>query len=377
MGDPASDADSVEGILDRVRRHDFHPVDERNFTIDRGLAAEGIADLSDPDWRIRLLAVRDLVRRCSGDGDPSESRSEVRRALRDTDPQVRYACAKVCGIVGDERAIDDLERVVRADPDGPVRSQAVLSLGQLVADESVGLLEAVAEDDDRDVSHRARIALDRIAKGAGTTNTRLKAYRRLDPGTFGRVSAGDAAPEFRLSDTEGTEWDRSALAGTDEWLVLVWVFADWCPVCHGEFDELLELRAAFDDAGVSVATVECHDRYRGRVMVGTELESNRRPVADSGRDTPTRDIWWPHLLDHAGAVGATVGVDPLAFAVHAEYINRPATIVIDPNDTVRFAYFGTFWGDRPSIGDILGMIRSGEFAFEHPERLRAGNEDTR
>jgi peroxiredoxin len=375
MSDPATD--SVEGILDRVRQHDFHPVDERNFTLDRGLGTEGIADLSDLDWRIRLLAVRDLVRRCSGDGDTSESRGEVRRALCDTDPHVRYVCAKVCGIVGDEGAIEALERIVRTDPDGPVRSQAVLSLGQLVADESVGLLETVVEDDDRDVSHRARIALDRIAKGAGTTNVRLKAYRRLDPGTFGRVSTGDAAPEFRLSDTEGTVWDRSALAEADEWLVLVWVFADWCPVCHGEFDELLELRAAFDDAGVSVATVECHDRYRGRVMVGTELESTHWLVDDAGRDTPARDRWWPHLLDHAGAVGATVGVDPLAFAVHAEYINRPATIVIDPNDTVRFAYVGTFWGDRPTVGETLEMIRSGEFAFEHPDRRRAGSEDTR
>lgn len=38
------------------------------------------------------------------------------------------------------------------------------------------------------------------------------------------------------------------------------------------FDELIELRAEFETANVTVATVECHDRYRGRVMVGEEVE---------------------------------------------------------------------------------------------------------
>ncbi|MFC7173246.1 peroxiredoxin family protein [Haloplanus litoreus] len=271
------------------------------------------------------------------------------------------------------RAIRDLERVVRTDPNGPVRAQAVLSLGQLEASESLGLLEDIVDDDDRDVGRRARIAIDRIEKGKGTTDALLTAYQRLDPETFDRVSAGDTAPEFRLTDTEGTEWERSALAAEGEWLVLVWVFADWCPVCHREFDELLELRTEFDDAGVSIVTVECHDRYRGRVMAGMELEPDYWSSEDSFRDTYERDLWWPHLLDHAGAVGATFGVDPLAFAVHAEYINRPATIVVDPSGTVRFAYFGTFWGDRPSIEKTLGMIRTKEFDFEHPERRRAAD----
>ncbi len=39
--------------MDR-REHDFHPVDRRSFTIDRTLQRHGIADLEDPDWRIRL-----------------------------------------------------------------------------------------------------------------------------------------------------------------------------------------------------------------------------------------------------------------------------------------------------------------------------------
>lgn len=62
----------------------------------------------------------------------------------------------------------------------------------------------------------------------------------------------------------------------------------------------------------------------------------------------------------------------MAFSVHSEYINRPATVIIDPAGIVRLAYFGTYCGDRPSIEQTLEMIRNGHFEFEHPEQLKAG-----
>jgi hypothetical protein len=65
------------------------------------------------------------------------------------------------------------------------------------------------------------------------------------------------------------------------------------------------------------------------------------------------------------------GADPLAFAVHAEYINRPTTVIIDKNGVVRLAYRGTFWGDRPTIEQTLEMIETGDFNFEHPQRRKS------
>jgi len=64
----------------------------------------------------------------------------------------------------------------------------------------------------------------------------------------------------------------------------------------------------------------------------------------------------------------------MLFVVHAEYINRPATIVIDPDEEVRFAYYGTFWGDRPSVEKILEMSHSNQFDFEHHERREPNTE---
>jgi len=74
-------------------------------------------------------------------------------------------------------------------------------------------------------------------------------------------------------------------------------------------------------------------------------------------------------VDRAAAVGLRYGVQPMAFAVHAEYINRPSVAIVDKDGVLRFLYQGTFWGDRPSIHDILEMVKSGRYEFAAPKRL--------
>jgi hypothetical protein len=60
-----------------------------------------------------------------------------------------------------------------------------------------------------------------------------------------------------------------------------------------------------------------------------------------------------------------------AFTVHAEWINRPSEVIVDKEGIARFAYYGTFWGDRPSIYQQLEMVRSGDYSFAAPKRLKA------
>ncbi|WP_058367142.1 redoxin domain-containing protein [Haloparvum sedimenti] len=373
MTDADRDAGPTNRITDafeRVREHAFHPVDEDSFTVDRELGEHGIADLDDGDWRVRLLAVRDLVR--AG----TDAVGEIAAGFADDDVQVRTVAATALGVLRADGAVPALERVVREDPDPLARSAATVALGRIGAEGALDLLrDRAASDGSKDVRHQAELAVDRIGKGAVAEDELAEAFRSLDPDDFGRRSAGDEAPEFSLPTVEGEEWALSDHVG-DGWTVLIWVFADWCPVCHREFDELIELREAFAEADVSVATVECHERYRGSVMVGRELEPEYWFADEPFVEAYTEQVWWPHLLDRAGAVGARYGVDPMAFAVHAEYINRPATVVIDPSGTVRFAYYGTFWGDRPSVAETLEMIRTGEFAFEHEERRKPPAEKT-
>lgn len=355
---------SAADVLDRVRAHEFHPVDDRSFTIDRHLKQHGIADLSDNDWRVRLVAVRDLVR-----AGP-EAVPQLIAGLNDENLQVRYVCATALGILKAEAAIEHLERVVREDPNALARSQAVIALGQIESAGSIELLrDRLRNDPSKDVRHQCELSIDQIKKKMGATAELAAAFRSLDPETFETVRVGAPAPDFALPDTEDKVCRLGDFKGKN-WVVLIWVFADWCPVCHGEFRELIAMREKFEQAGVKVLTLEAHDRYRGRVMVGKEIDPKYWFAKESFQKAYTERIWWPHLLDRAGAVGAIYGVDPMAFAVHAEYINRPATVVVDPAGIVRFAYYGTFWGDRPSIEQTLEIIRSEHFSFEHPQRRK-------
>lgn len=102
-----------------------------------------------------------------------------------------------------------------------------------------------------------------------------------------------------------------------------------------------------------------------------------RDLVRLGRDdiAPVAD-----MLEHDGlhvrqlgamALGLRYGIDPWQFAVHSEMVNRPTTVIIDPEGAVRLAYTGRYWGDRPTIGQILDMIETDTCDFEAPP-LRRG-----
>jgi len=361
-GGASGAADAVEQAFARLREHTFHPLDGKSFTIDRNLKRHGIADTDDPAWRVRLLAVRDLVR-AGEDALPA-----ISAGLRDDDFHVRYVAATALGVLGARGAVPDLIDTLGGDESLPVRAQSAFALGQINSRDALDALrDARTGDPSEDVRHQAELSIDQIEKGLGATDALRRAFIDLDPGSFESVRVGGPAPDFTLPDTEGGSHTLADLRG--RWTVLIWVFADWCPVCHGEFRELIEMQEEFADAGVNVLTIETHDTYRARVMVGKEVDPEYWFSDESFQDVYTRKIWWPHLLDRAGAVGARFGVDPMAFAVHGEYINRPATFVIDPEGVVRLAYVGTFWGDRPSIARTLRMVREQDFEYQNPRRL--------
>lgn len=331
----------IKEILARIGAYDFHPIRD-GFTFDRALNKHGVASLDDQDWRVRTLAVRDLVR---------------------LGPAGTPALITVAA----------LEGVLIKDVDSVVRSQAAIALGQIGQNSSLTAVQsAQKEDKSKDVQHQAELAAYAIEHGKTATPELAKSYAALDESTFGRVQVGKPASDFQLIDTEGKTWRLSDYHGKKP-VVLIWVFADWCPVCHGEFRELIELRKEFEAANIEVATLECHDLFPARVMVGKELEPKYWFSKTSFKDSYTKNIWWPHLVDRAGAVGAEYGVQPMAFTVHAEWINRPSVVIVDKEGVARFAYYGTFWGDRPSIHQLLEMVHSGNYSFDALKRLKAAS----
>ena len=321
-------------ILERVREHNF----EKNS------GYEGVGDLSDDAWRVRTLAIRDLVHLGSA------AVPTLMDGLDDENRHVRHVCVTVLGILGDGEAGEDLLEVLSRDSDPIVRGQAAQTLGQIGYMEAVSALEKAAEKDaSEDVKHRAELAIGRLKEGATSGQELIDAWAGLDDKTFRQLKVGEPAPDFELKDTSGKTWRLSDFRN-EKTVVLIWIFADWCPVCHNEFHDLIRMEEEFKKNSVAVFTIECHDRYRCNAMVGR------------------RDLWWPHLVDVAGTVGAKYGVDPMEFIVHDEWINRPSTIIVDVGGVVRFAYYGTYWGDRPSIKQTLELIKTNRYFFRHPER---------
>jgi len=363
MSDPR--ASSIEAVIRRIETHSFSPV-HNGFTVDPETGNDGVEDLQDDDWRVRTLAVRDLVRR------GHEERGRVRALLDHNDKHVRQIGALVLGLLRAESAVEALSRRLRDDPDPVVRSQAAIALGQIGAP-SDAVADPLEDEEHTDVHHQCAVALDRIQENEPVEPEVAEQVAALDGSTFGRVQAGDRAPTFTLDDTAGTPWSLSDVLG-EKTVVLLWVFADWCPVCHKEFHGLIQREERFRELDVAVATLECHDRYRSRLMVGKEFRpdywfADELPDGHP-HDAYPDDIWWPHLVDRAATVGLRYGIDPWQYAVHSEYVNRPATVIIDPEGIVRLAHFGTYWGDRPTIGQILDMIETGTYEFESPPPRR-------
>lgn len=362
-----SSASALDAIRPRVAAHAFAPT-ENGFTVDPDTGYDGVADRKSTDWRVRTLAVRDLVRLGFDDIGP------VVDMLDHDRPSVRTLGALALGILGVEGANDPLTQRLQADPNPVVRAHAAIALGQIgTPNETVARLATTA--DHRDVRHPCTVAQARIEQGEAVEPAVADQWAALDPSAFGRVQPGDPAPDVVLEDTDGSHWRLSDRHG-DKTVVLLWVFADWCPVCHKEFHSLIRREDRFREQDIEVVTLECHDRYRSRVMVGQEI----RPPYWFADDVPgdhhplapyPEKRWWPHLVDRGAAAGLRYGIDPLQFAVHSELVNRPTAVIVDPDGIVRFAYTGRYWGDRPTIGQILDMIETDTYQFDPPP-LRQG-----
>lgn len=355
--------DPVDSILQGVSNYPFQRIED-GFSYDKVSDVHGVADLSDNSWRVRLLAVRDLIRL------GESAIPQLTSRLEDRNSHVRELCAMVLGILEASDANQALIKRLKEDPDSVVRTQAASALGQIGLRKSLEALEeAMEKDTSRDVIPQSEMSITQIKNEIKSDPNLVSAYRSLDESNFNSVQVNQPAVDFELKDTNGKTWKLSDFKGKKN-VVLIWVFADWWPVYHNEFHELIELEKRFPRADIQIFTVECHDRYRCRVMTGQEKKPHywfkKKPFLDQYAEK----IWWPHLVDLAGAVGATYGVDPMEFVVHSEWINRPSTVIVDKNGIVRFAYYGTFWGDRPTIEQTFDMVLSEDYQFEHPDRRK-------
>ena len=140
----------VGEVVARLSAHDFHPIRD-GFTFDRQFNQQGVANLDDQDWRVRTLAVRDLVR-LGVSGTPA-----LVTALDDKNADLRHVSVMTLGILRATNAVPALEKVLREDGDSVVRSQAAIALGQIGQRTSLAVVQTAQTDDkSRDVQHQSK-----------------------------------------------------------------------------------------------------------------------------------------------------------------------------------------------------------------------------
>jgi peroxiredoxin len=105
---------------------------------------------------------------------------------------------------------------------------------------------------------------------------------------------------------------------------------------------LREQITAIREQGAELVAVDPHEKWASQSL-----------LKETGLSTD--QLNFPLLLDPALTVSATYGV-AFQMRIHAEWSNRPATLIVDRNGIVRYARRAETFADRPSPDDILSEL---------------------
>ena len=105
--------------------------------------------------------VRAAAARALGNMDSPEVVTQLVEGLADEDVWVRYFSARALGRRRADDSVGALQRVIEKEQFNHVRIAALDSLGQIGGPRIAGIAGALVEDDDPDVAHAARVALEK------------------------------------------------------------------------------------------------------------------------------------------------------------------------------------------------------------------------
>jgi peroxiredoxin len=266
----------------------------------------------------------------------------LRDALDDADDEVRDLAAQASGYFGDRSLLDRLDKTIREDPSATVRIYATIARGAIAGDLPVTLAQDIRRHDPHFmVRARLDLTLARGTPGNEIATRDLLAHYDLAQMDTARI--GGTAPDFELTDLNGTPCRLADFRGKKS-VVLVFVYGVTCMVCTGQVSNLRSQIGEFEALGAQVLVVEANEPYRVRATA-------------QGASIPVKgDPRIPILHDSAHTAAATYGV---AMQMnHIEWLNRPATFLIDRDGIIRDAFVATAPDDRPSPTVLLKKVRA-------------------
>ena len=138
------------------------------------------------------------------------------------------------------------------------------------------------------------------------------------------AATGQPAPEYRAETLDGESFVLAELAGE---VVLLNIWATWCPPCRMEMPELQRLHREFSESGLRVVGVSVDAAGSDRAV--------RTFLDDLGID-------FQIVRDPAERVSTTFG----AYGV-------PLTVLIDRGGIIRWRHLGPITADDPRLRAVL------------------------
>ncbi|WP_435332564.1 redoxin domain-containing protein [Haloarchaeobius sp. TZWWS8] len=155
------------------------------------------------------------------------------------------------------------------------------------------------------------------------------------------VDVGDAAPQFTLPGTDGSEITTYSLADYTEDGIAVLAFYpfDFSPVCTDELCEFNDVEWLNFTEDVSLFGISTDSAYAHRAF-----------IEEYG-------LTFPLLSDSSGQVCADYGIQYDSWEEH-ESVSKRALFVVDEENTVRYRWMTEDALESPSLDDVLAAMES-------------------
>ncbi len=311
--------------------------DDRAWQPSEGRMARYLRSDTDEGWRMRMKALQQLVDSRSG---PSGTMA-LRSSLGTGSAPSRALAAQSLGYRGDLTAANDLMAAAERDPDPIVRLYAVDSLGMLGGTTAHSLFKRLAESEtNADVRRHLSYALER--QGEGLDPAIASQLQQWDPATLAIAEVGELAPDFTLKSLTNESVRLRDFRGKSA-VILVFMYGDTCPVCHGQLAQLRGKIKDFRSAGAELFFIDPHEVWSGRHF----LDKLGLQAAEGGQEV---------LLDPALLASAAYGV-AMQMRIHTQLSNRPATFIVDSNGVLRYERRAKHFADRPSADELLHELK--------------------
>ena len=116
-----------------------------------------------------------------------------------------------------------------------------------------------------------------------------------------------------------------------------------CPYCSTQTANYIRDYEEFRRRGAEVLLVYPIASFGDRDRLTAFLSDARTRLGDANRPVP-----FPVLFDVELAAVTQLGI--------RQDLSKPATYIVDRDGTVRYAYVGAHWGDRPSVKAVLAEL---------------------